>query len=121
MIVVLCLVFAHSLCVEFKQRNCKLEVYVRDYYVWVLNCNLWLVRIVGLLANWYGMVWYGIIILERPLAQWATIKAPRLKISVSRFSSDFNAPVYMCNNNNYMLVWAQESPSSQNIVNSRVV
>ena len=25
----------------------------------------------------YGMVWYGIIIiLERPLAQWATTKAP---------------------------------------------
>ena len=58
MIVVLCLVFAHSLCVEFMQRNCKLEVYVRDYYVWALNCNLWLVRIVGLLANWYDMVWY---------------------------------------------------------------
>ena len=93
-------------------------MYVRDYYVWALNCNLWLVRIVGLLANWYDMI---IIILERPLAQWATIKAPRLKISVSRFSSDFNAPVYMCNNNNYMLVWAQESPSSLNFVNSRIV
>ena len=28
MIVVLCLVFALSLCVEFMHRNCKLDVYV---------------------------------------------------------------------------------------------
>ena len=51
MILVLCLVFARSLCVEFMHINCKLEVYIRDYYVWALNCILWLIRIVGLLAN----------------------------------------------------------------------
>ena len=51
MILVFCLVFARSLCVKFMYINCKLEVYIRDYYVWALNCILWLIKIVGLLAN----------------------------------------------------------------------
>ena len=56
------------------------------------------------------MVWYGIIImLERPLAQWATTKAPSFNNAPRRVASPQPGSVFT--NNSMSLVFTNNSTS----------